>query len=40
MGGNWAIYVVDAGGGTPIKVTDWDGSKLADWLLAQIWWAR
>ncbi len=39
-GGSWGIYVVSAGGGTPRKVAPWDGAKLPDWLMAQIWWAR
>lgn len=39
-GGSWGIYVIGAQGGTPRKVTPWDGTKLADWLMAQIWWAR
>lgn len=39
-GGSWGIYVIDAAGGTPRKVAPWDGTKLADWLMAQIWWAR
>jgi Tol biopolymer transport system component len=38
--GSWAIYIIDALGGTPTKITEWDGSNRADWLLAQIWWAR
>jgi serine/threonine-protein kinase len=39
-GGSWAIYTIPAGGGTPSKVADWDGSRHADWLVAQIWWTR
>ncbi len=39
-GGSWAIDVVNVAGGAPVKVTAWDGSHLADWLLAQIEWVR
>jgi tetratricopeptide (TPR) repeat protein len=39
-GGSWDIYVISAAGGTPRQVAAWDGTKLADWLMAQIWWAR
>lgn len=39
-GGSWGIYVISAEGGTPRKVAPWDGTKLPDWLMTQIWWAR
>lgn len=39
-GGSWGIYVISTEGGTPRKVVPWDGTKLPDWLMTQIWWAR
>lgn len=40
-GGSWAIYTVDIfGGGSPVKVTEWDVSRREDWLTSQIWWSR
>lgn len=37
-GGRWGIYRIDAQGGAPVRITDWDGLKQEDWLMAQIWW--
>lgn len=37
-GGRWGIYRVAAQGGDPVRVTDWDGLRQEDWLMAQIWW--
>ena len=37
-GGRWGIYRISAQGGDPIRITDWDGLKQEDWLMAQIWW--
>jgi len=38
--GSWAIYVVNLAGGSPTKVTQWDGAKHNDWLMTQIEWAK